>query len=257
MMPDLLRDVDRILRTGVSGVLSNPPPIRRMLQILIGLGAGVGAGIGMFAVIREGAAGTMVESGAWMQPIASAIKIPALFVLTIATTIPSLYVFNTLLGPGHGLRELAGSICRSLVVMLAILASVVPIILFFSIVTSSYPFMKILVAGFAVFAGLLGTKVILSELGKRQLPTSPKSGPSTTTDDPETPANPPAVSRPSPGSLVMFTIWCLLFALVGSQMAWILRPFIGAPSTDFVWFRPAGGNLLMDLFETVRGMLGG
>jgi hypothetical protein len=45
----------------------------------------------------------------------------------------------------------------------------------------------------------------------------------------------------------VFTIWMIVFGLVGAQMAWILRPFIGAPGTPFTWFRERGSNF----FESV------
>ena len=54
----------------------------------------------------------------------------------------------------------------------------------------------------------------------------------------------------------VFRIWLIVFALVGSQMGWVLRPFIGAPNTAFTWFRPihsnffeAMGQLLVNFFK--------
>ena len=32
-------------------------------------------------------------------------------------------------------------------------------------------------------------------------------------------------------------IWIIVFAFVGSQMAWSLRPFVGSPDLDFQLFR--------------------
>jgi hypothetical protein len=37
---------------------------------------------------------------AWMQTLASAVKMPLLFTLTLLITLPSLYVFNALNGSG-------------------------------------------------------------------------------------------------------------------------------------------------------------
>ena len=49
-----------------------------------------------------------------------------------------------------------------------------------------------------------------------------------------------------------------LYALVGAQMAWILRPFIGSPHyVAFRWFRPRGGNVFIDIIRTIGEFLGG
>jgi hypothetical protein len=50
---------------------------------------------------------------------------------------------------------------------------------------------------------------------------------------------------------VVFRIWIIVFGLVGAQMSWVLRPFIGN-SKHFVLFRPRGGNF----FESVAQHLG-
>jgi len=53
----------------------------------------------------------------------------------------------------------------------------------------------------------------------------------------------------------VFTCWIIVFSLVGAQMGWVLRPFIGSPNMPFQWFRPrnssffeAVGNTIYSLF---------
>ena len=48
----------------------------------------------------------------------------------------------------------------------------------------------------------------------------------------------------------------VLYAFVGSQMAWTLRPFIGAPSMKFELFRQLGGNFYSNIFASIGEMLG-
>jgi hypothetical protein len=52
---------------------------------------------------------------------------------------------------------------------------------------------------------------------------------------------------PSPQVKAVFRIWIVVFGLVGAQMAWVLRPFIGNPAMPFTWFRPPSSNF----FEAV------
>ena len=40
----------------------------------------------------------------------------------------------------------------------------------------------------------------------------------------------------------MFQVWILLYGLVGAQMSWVLRPFIG--SGEFKWFRERGDDFV-------------
>ena len=35
---------------------------------------------------------------------------------------------------------------------------------------------------------------------------------------------------------VVFRLWVVVFALVGAQMGWVLRPFVGNPNLPFTWF---------------------
>jgi hypothetical protein len=51
-------------------------------------------------------------------------------------------------------------------------------------------------------------------------------------------------------------LWVLVYAFVGSQMAWTLRPFIGAPSMKFELFRQLGGNFYANVFASIGEILG-
>ena len=55
----------------------------------------------------------------------------------------------------------------------------------------------------------------------------------------------------------VFRIWVILFGLVGAQMAWVLRPFIGAPNLDFTWFRARESNFFESVFRTIGSLFGG
>ena len=51
-------------------------------------------------------------------------------------------------------------------------------------------------------------------------------------------------------------LWVLVYAFVGSQMAWTLRPFIGAPSMEFELFRQLGGNFYTNVLVSIGEILG-
>jgi hypothetical protein len=55
----------------------------------------------------------------------------------------------------------------------------------------------------------------------------------------------------SPANAV-FYIWVVIYGLVGAQMGWLLRPFIGHPALEFQWFRAREGNFFIGLYNNLR-----
>ena len=53
----------------------------------------------------------------------------------------------------------------------------------------------------------------------------------------------------------VFYCWILIFGLVGTQMAWVLRPFFGKPDGQFQWFCPRGSNFFEGVVEALRSLL--
>ncbi len=100
----------------------------------------------------------------YMQMIASGVKFPLLFFLTLLVTFPSLYVFNALIGSRLSVVSAFRLLIASMGVMLAVLASLGPIVVFFSLSTTSYPFMKLLNVGMCGVAGVLGLAFLLRTL---------------------------------------------------------------------------------------------
>jgi hypothetical protein len=49
----------------------------------------------------------------------------------------------------------------------------------------------------------------------------------------------------------IFRVWLLLYGVVGAQMGWILRPFIGNPHLPFQMFRARWSNVFEFLMRTV------
>src|SRR5207253_3538075 len=92
------------------------------------------------------------------------LKVPALFLLTLAVTFPSLYVFNALVGSRLRPVALGRLMAAALGVTLAVLASFGPIVAFFSVTTTSYPFILLLNVAVFAAAGLLGMGFLLQTL---------------------------------------------------------------------------------------------
>ena len=66
---------------------------------------------------------------------------------------------------------------------------------------------------------------------------------------------PGALDRSTPGQVgsrvkAVFNIWLVVFGLVGAQMSWILRPFIG--SGEFTLFRERSGNFFESVWTSIQ-----
>ena len=72
----------------------------------------------------------------------------------------------------------------------------------------------------------------------------------------------PGALEPTPGQMTaahvrtVFRIWIIVFGLVGAQMAWVLRPFIGSPHLQFAWFRPRESNFFEGVMNALRHLMG-
>ena len=55
----------------------------------------------------------------------------------------------------------------------------------------------------------------------------------------------------------VFRIWIVVYGVVGAQMGWILRPFIGTPDAPFQLLRERDSHFFEAVLNTLRKVLGG
>ncbi len=282
-----LRDLDQILR----GDATKPSMLRRgtielpvrsvSIGILI-LGMFYGMCMALFALFRQ-------DGPHYAQIAAAMVKVPLLLFLTLAVTFPSLYVFNALVGSRLSALSLLRLLSAALGVIISLLGGFALIVAFFSVSSKSYPFMLLLNVAVFSIAGTYGLRFLLQTLHRLNLALeataleAPAStdrmaaeaevaaaadvpAPTGAAEVPPPPVLPFAVApagalQPIPGTTVgsgvrtVFRIWVIVFALVGAQMSWVLRPFIGAPDRPFAWFRGRESNFFEAVFYTIRTLL--
>jgi hypothetical protein len=168
------------------------------------------------------------------QALSSAVKLPILFLATLVVCSPTLYFFNLIFGSSQSLTQNFALILTALTVTAVLLLSFAPIVLFFLLTTSHYQFFKLLNVGVFTIAGIVG--VTFLGHGMRIVSASGKEG---------------ARARRN-----VVRLWILIYAFVGSQMAWTLRPFIGAPGLQFELFRQLGGSFYANVFVSIGEILG-
>lgn len=273
-----MRQLDKLLRGDATQLDSLKTgkiefPAKGVLISAIMLAASYGICMGIFAVLRTGG-----SPNGWMQMLASVVKLPLLFILTLFVTLPSLYVFNALVGSRLTLTSVIHLLIASMAVTVTVLASLGPIIAFFSLSTTSHPFMVLLNVTAASIAGILGMKFLFHTLNRlvfsrdqKEMPAPPPvltANVMTETPDAQAEIVPAAPDRRlaplDPGGLSqssdaksVFRVWVMVFALVGAQMSWVLRPFVGSPSLEFAWFREREANFFIAVFDLLRSLFGG
>jgi len=168
------------------------------------------------------------------QALSSAVKLPLLFLATLVISLPTLYFFNLIFGSNQSLTQNFCLILTAITVTGVLLLSFAPIVMFFLLTTNNYQFFKLLNVGVFAVAGIVGVR-FLSQ-GMRAVSTGGDEG---------------AKARRN-----VVRLWILVYAFVGSQMAWTLRPFIGAPGLQFELFRQLGGNFYANIFASLGELFG-
>jgi len=260
-----LKAVDGALRghkQDPRSMLKEEGPVRLGPLILASLLLGViyGLFMGLYAAFNR-------TPPCFEQLLASAIKVPALFLLTLFVTFPSLYVFGALLGVQLTLKETLRLVFVSLAVNLAVLASLGPITGFFTLSTTSYAFMKLLNVFFFAVSGAIGLTVLssmLSRLERSETPLPARQGVKKETAEAQdtrlqgsTPVTVGSLWEPRSPGYRTFRVWLIIYALVGAQMGWILRPFIGSPDLAFQWFRARESNIFVDIARSIAELMSG
>lgn len=238
--------LDRLLRGQLTSALQvrtgETLPLKTFVPWAIALGASYGFFMGWYAL-------TGGKDDALRHVVAVMVKLPLLFLGTLLVTFPSLYVFNAMLGSRLGFRATLRLLVATIVVNLAIAASLGPILGFFTLSTSSYGFMVLLNVALLGVAGLVSIGFLIKTLAALQF------------QSPEPDAMPPLMAvgdahpRREGTGLWLFVVWIFTYGIVGAQMGWILRPFIGAPGVPFELFRPRDGSFLQGVYNAVQHML--
>ena len=214
--------------------------LRSRRQFFIEIREGVDLGRKMRAMLISSIAffalygAVMGSTHSLWQTLSSAVKLPLLFLATLIVCSPTLYFFNLIFGSNQSLAQNFTLILTAITVTAVLLLSFAPIVLFFLLTTSHYQFFKLLNVGVFTLSGIVG--VLFLSQGMRIVSASGQEG---------------IQARRN-----VVRLWIFIYAFVGSQMAWTLRPFIGAPRLQFELFRQLGGNFYANIFASIGEILG-
>lgn len=167
-----------------------------------------------------------------LQVVYSAVKVPLLLLATVLLSLPSFFVLNTLFGLrddfGDSLRAIAASQAGLAIVLL----SCAPLTLFWYASSADYP------SAILCNAAMFGVSSVSAQWLLRR-------------------SYRPLIARNRRHRLILRG-WLLIYAFVGIQLGWTLRPFIGDPSRPVRFFR--GGefeNAYVIVARMILEVLGG
>jgi hypothetical protein len=141
----------------------------------------------------------------------SAIKVPLLLLATVALSLPSYFVLNTLLGLRDDFAEAWRAVVASQAGLTIILLSMAPLTAFWYASTANYR-SAILFNALMFAVASVGAQGLLRRSYR------------------------PLIAR-DPRHRWLLRVWLILYAFVGIQMGWNLRPFIGDPDQPVRFFR--------------------
>jgi hypothetical protein len=194
----------------------------RLLAIVAVFGLFYGAVMGTFGGFRGERA---------LQLLYSGLKVPLLLLVTFALSLPSFFVLNTLLGVRSDFARALRALVATQAVLTIVLASLAPFTAVWYASSGSYrPAILFNAAMFAVAS--FAAQGLLRRWYR------------------------PLIAR-NRRHLLLLRTWLVIYAFVGVQMAWVLRPFVGDPRSPTRFFRQgAWGNAYVEvarmLMEVIR-----
>jgi hypothetical protein len=223
--------VDGILRShSVCNIDAKPLSIRSVAAAVLLLGPVYGIAMGSYAwgvgdrdFIRQ-----------IPQMIYSGTKVPLLIAITVLVSLPSFFVLNTLMGLRSDFREALSAIVAAQAGMVIILCSLFPLTLFFyvSVGDSSVSYQLAILFN----AGMFGLASVSAQIQLRSYYRR-------------------LIDRDMRHRW-MVRMWILVYAFVGIQAGYVLRPFIGNPSNPTTFLRrDSFQNAYVKLFSIVSDVI--
>ena len=176
------------------------------------------------------------------QAISSAIKLPALYLLTLMICMPTLYIFNGLFGSKRGLSQHFTYLLSAASIIAILLCGFAPVTFFFltTVTEADYSFFLLLNVAILALTGLFGVLFLYRVM---------QPGEDISQED-------QASQKNLKARKLILRAWLVLYGFVGSQLGWTLRPFFGSPG-EFVMFRSDGGNFITGIMMALERLAGG
>ena len=224
MRSGFLQVIDEFLRG--QGAFAIEAPHRRRIRWLVLLvltcGLFYGAVMGTYSGLVPDRLHQLLYSG---------IKVPLLLLVTFLLCLPFFFVVNTVAGLGDDFGLVLRALVAAQACVTVVLAALAPITVVWYVSCKDY--------GLAILfnAVMFGIASIMAQVVVRRY-------------------YQPLIARSARHRQLLY-VWFVLYAFVGIQMGWVLRPFIGDPDLPVRFFRSdAWGNAYVVLARLIMRGLG-
>lgn len=208
--------IDRLLRPAEA-----TPPWLVLVASQIVCGVLFGASMGSFGSWDRDRMFYMLYAG---------LKVPLLLMTALLLSLPCFYILNTLAGLRHDFPLALRYIMTAQASLTIILAALAPYTLFWYASFSDYQ-QAILFNGVLFAVASAAAQVRLRRLYR------------------------PLVAA-NARHRTLLRMWLVLYVFVATQLAWVLRPFVGAPNTPAEFFRTESwGNAYVAIWRMVRSVV--
>jgi hypothetical protein len=167
-------------------------------------------GFGFLYGAAMGSYGGVAGDRLW-QLLYSGLKVPILLLLNFLIGLPNFFVLNTLFGLRRDFREALRALVAAQAGLAIVLASCAPLTLFWYASFADYS-AALQFNGFIFAVASFAGQHLLRGYYRPLVLRNPRHGP-------------------------LLWTWLALYIFIGMQMAWIMRPFVGAPSAPVEFFR--------------------
>jgi hypothetical protein len=216
-MSALLLQADGLLRGRDPDADARGARLLHLLALVAVFGVFYGAVMGTFGGVRGERA---------LQLLYSGLKVPILLLLTFALSLPSFFVLNTLLGVRADFGRALRALLATQAVLTIVLASLAPFTALWYASSGSYRPAILFNAAMFALASFAAQGLLRRWYA-------------------------PLIER-NPRHRVLLRTWIVIYAFVGVQMAWVLRPFVGDPGQPTRFFRQgAWGNAYVEVARMV------
>ena len=198
--------------------------IRIMCVIAVAMSAAYGAVMGATNLLQSSELSSFAK---FVMITVCAVKVPVLFLLTLVIVIFPIYVSSAFVGTRFTFTQIAGYMVTACCVTSVALASMASVSFFFALTSTSYHFIKLLHVLVFAYAGATGLTYLSRALDEA------------------------ATLQGKHAPFGLRIVWLALYTFVGTQLAWVLRPFIGNPDDPFQLFRPRSGNFYESVFNSL------
>jgi hypothetical protein len=156
--------IERILRDR-DGIWSQVAEERGLKDLTVHMLASSAVSLALYGAV-------LGSSHSFAQAISSAVKLPLLFLATLAICLPTLYLFNLVFGSRLSVMQAVTLIMISITVTAVLTLAFAPISLFFLITADNYSFFKLLNVAILVLAAAVGLRFLtagMSYLNRHQI----------------------------------------------------------------------------------------